>query len=215
MKVQAKAGATWARLDDSDAGEGLSIFFSQKSTDEVRWRLDVYAKLDTGAELLVGWFYVSPPSATDPIGPVTRQVGAAVCPGAKTWSVCASPALGSQVVVNETADISLNSSKCCTAPVGVTRVGERYGYLADSAAGITQFANSLFPGRTITSIAAVGLVGGGSVQINSGPVITVPAGVGFNLEPGALIQKVDASTGSSPVITMTNVVWVIEFLESA
>lgn len=215
MKVQAKAGAVFARLDDSDAGEGLAIFFSQKASDEVRWRFDVYAKLDTGAELLVGWFFVSPPSATDPIGPVTRQVGAAVCPGAKTWSVCVSPALGSQVVPNESADISLQSSKCCTAPVGVTRVGQRYGYLADNASGVTQLVNSIFPGRTVTSIAAVGLAGGGSVQINAGPVITVPVGVGFNLEPGAVIQKIDASTGASPVISMTNVVWAIEFLESA
>lgn len=215
MKVQAKAGATWARLEGSNSGEGLSIFFSQSENDEVRWRFDVYAKLDTGAELLVGWFYVSPPSATDPKGPQTRQVGAAVCPGAKTWSVCVSPALGSQVVLNETADISLHSSKCCTAPVGASRVGERYGYLAGTATGITQLVNSLLPGRTVTSIAAVGLTGGGTVQINAGPVITVPEGVGMSLDPRALIQKIDASTGSSPVITMTNVVWVIEFLESA
>ncbi len=215
MKVQAKAGSQWARLDDSDAGEGLAIFFSQSESDTVRWRFDVYAKVDNGAELLVGWFYVSPPSATDPIGPVTRQVGAAVCPGAITWSVCASPALGSVSATNESNNITLVSSKCCTAPVGVTRVGERYGYLADTSPGATQVVSTILPGRTVTAISAFGLAGGGTVQINSGPTITVPSGVGLNLEPKALIQKVDASTGASPTISMTNVDWVIEYLESA
>jgi len=215
MKVQAKAGTSFARLDDGNAGEGLAIFFSQSESDEVRWRFDVYAKVDTGAELLVGWFYVSPPSATDPVGPLTRQVGAAVCPGAITWSVAVSPALGSQSANPESNDIALVSSKCCTAPVGVTRVGERYGYLADTAPGITQTILTILPGRTITSIAAVGLALGGTIQINGGPTITIPAGSGFSLEPKALIQKLDGAVNPSPTIAFNNVNWTIEYLESA
>lgn len=211
MKIQAKAGATFARLDDSDAGEGLAIFFSQNSTDVVRWRFDVFALLDDGSEMLVGWFFVSPPSATAPIGQLTRQVGAAVCPGAKSWSVMASPASNSQAAANETANITLASSKCCTAPVGVSRVGERYGYKAGATPG-GGVAVSIQPGMTVTRIMAIGLAGGGSFQITSGgDVVSIPAGAQVYFEPQAVIQTIPGSSS----ITFTNVNYAIEFKESA
>jgi|SRR6478735_5643213 len=207
MKAQAKAGAAFARLDDSDAGEGLAIFFSQSGPDTVRWRLDVYAKLDTGAECLVGTLYVSPPGVTTPAGPLSRQVGAAVCPGAKTWSVCAYPASGSQAALGESAQIELTSSKCCTAPVGVTRVGERYAYRSGSPPGPTVF--SAAAGRVITRLTAVAIAPGGSVQVGSGEdIIAIPTGTTLILEPKAPIP-------AFAQITLTNVNWTIEFLESA
>lgn len=205
MKVQAKTGTTAARLDDSDSGEGLAIFFSQAKADTVRWRFDVYAKVDTGAELLVGFFYVSPPSVTTPTGEVTRQVGAAVCPGAKSWTVMVSPALGSQAVSNECADINLVSSKCCTAPVGVSRVGERYSYIASD---VSPSFHTVLAGQVITRISAHG-VGAGTIQIGSaGPLIRVANGADVVLEPKAPIQP------GTP-ITFTLVTYLIEYLESA
>lgn len=207
MKVQSKAGTNFAALDDSSAGEGLAIFFSQSASDNTRWRFDVYARLNTGQDLLVGFFYVSPPNATNPVGPLTRQVGAAVCPGAVTWNVVASPGAGSQAASQETGDITLISSKCCTAPVGVSRVGERYGY----SAGAGNAAIPVVQGQTITGISAVGLTGGGTVVLGPGNTITVPAGVGMSLEPQALIQL----PVSSPLIVFTNVDWVVEYKESA
>lgn len=211
MKVQAKAGASFARYEDSDAGEGLAIFFSQSATDVVRWRFDVYALLDTGVELLVGWFFVSPPSATVPIGQLTRQVGAAVCPGAKSWSVLVSPASDSQSAENESADITLTSSKCCTAPVGSSRVGERYGYRAGTTPG-AGLAVAIQPGMTVTRIMAIGLAGGGTFQITSGgDMVTIPAGAQVYFEPQALIRTIPGSSS----ITFTNVNYAIEFKESA
>ncbi len=207
MKVQAKAGAQFCALDDSTAGEGLAIFFSQGLADETRWKFEVYAHLDTGQDLLVGSFFVSPPSATTPSGPPTRQVGAAVCPGAVTWQVIVSPAAGAQSATQESADVTLISSKCCTAPVGVSRVGERYTYHSANG-GIVNI--TVPPGRTVTGIAALGLSGGGSMSINSGNLIVVPEGISINLEPKAAIPQLPG-----PVISFSNVDFVVEYLESA
>src|SRR3954469_22333710 len=152
MKLQAKASAQFATIDGGDVGEGLAIFFSQDQGATTRWRLDVSASLDDGSERLVGTIYVSPPSATTPIGALPRQVAAAVCPGAKSWSVLCSPANGPIAATEECASIELASSKCCTAPVGLTRVSERYGYKAAVTAGATNY--TFLPGQTITRIIA-------------------------------------------------------------
>ena len=208
MKIQAKAGTQFAALDDSSAGEGLAIFLSQSDKDTVRWHFEVMAKLDTGAELIVGSFDVSPPLATTPIGNLTRQVAAAVCPGAISWSVTVKAAIGSVAAPTETADLTLISSKCCTAPVGVSRVAERYGYIAGSAASATALVN-LFAGQVVTKIIAIGLAGGGTVIVAGGPGIPVPAGAQVVLEPKAPIPF------GTAVLSFTNVVYVVEYLESA
>jgi len=206
MKVQAKAGYAFASLDDSDAGEGLAIFFSQSATDTQRWRLEVYATLDNGMNMLVGFFYVSPPNAINPpTGPLSRQVAAAVCPGAKSWEVIASAVGGSAAANNEMASIHLASSKCCTAPVGVTRVGERYGFESGVAAAPTNF--NVLPGRTITRITVSGIAPGGQVNLGYGTLATVPTGVVLTLDPKAPIV--------SAQISFNLVNYAVEYLESA
>ena len=205
MKLQARANTQYAALDDGTAGEGLAIFFSQSATDVNRWRIDVHAKLDTGAELLVGTFYISPPITTTPIGPLTRQVAAAVCPGAITWSVYAT-AFGNDggTPATETADITLISSKCCTAPVGVTRVGERYGYHAGVVGGVLATVTPL-PGQIVTRVSATATAAG-AVALAGGQTIVVPNGTSVALEPKAPIVL---------GIQFLNVDYVIEYLESA
>lgn len=208
MKLQAKAGAQFAALDDETAGEGLAIFFSQGLADIDRWKIEVYAKLSTGQELLVGFFFVSPPSATTPKGPPTRQVAAAVCPGAKSWSVVVSPVVGSQAASTETADITLISSKCCTAPVGVTRVNERYIYRAGSAIP-GPVALTIEAGKTIKSWSAIAAgTGAGSIQLGTGNTIPLPNGDSVSADPN--IQLPDTDT-----LTFTNVDYFVEMLESA
>ncbi len=207
MKIQAKGGNAYAALDDSDAGEGVAIFFSQAADSEQRWRLDIYARLDTGADSLVGTVYVSPPNASNPQGPLTRQVAAAVCPGAKSWSVAVNAALiTGQTAANEYAAIELTSSRCCTAPVGVSRVSERYGVIA-SVANAPQTLNIL-PGQTVTEITAVGHGGGGTITV-LGVSIAVAAGATVRLNPKALIPAGVNALG------FNGVDWSVEYLESA
>ncbi len=202
MRLQAKDTAQTAYLDDADAGEGLSIFFSQAAADIVRWRLDVYARLDNGAELAVGTFWVSPPPAVFPFDRLTRLVAIAVCPGAVNWSVtCSAQTPGS----NEDATIELFSSKCCTAPAGVKRVSERYGYLSGVAGG-APVSQAILPGQTITRIVAFGTGAGG---VSMGTLITLAAGNTLVLEPKALTNF------GATAISFLNCNWCIEFLESA
>jgi hypothetical protein len=205
MKILAGSKGQWCTLDDSDAGEGLAIFFGQSSKDIQYWKLDVYATIDAGSNLLVGTIFVSPPTATSPAGPPTRQVGLAVCPGAKSWAVYASPVLATPAgqFTNESANIELVSSPCCTAPAGVSRVGQRYGVVAGTVAAAVI---DILPGQVVTRISATG-TGAGSVQFQGEPAIPVALNYTLILEPKAQIP--------AKTITFANVSYVIEFLESA
>lgn len=207
MKLQAKAGSQFATIDGGEVGEGLAIFFSQDATTSVRWRLEVSASLDDGSERLVGSFYVSPPLATNPLGALTRQVAAAVCPGAKSWSVVCYAAGGPIAAPEQGASIELASSKCCTAPVGLSRVSERYGYYAGVVGGVAASIN-LLPGQTVTRISATA-TGAGFVTIGAGQTVLVPVGTSAVLEPRAPIPQIVAA------ISFTNVNYVVEYLESA
>ena len=207
MKIQAKAPNNIAFLEDSDSGEGLAVFFSQGVNDTQRWRLDILARLDTGADILVGIVYVSPPTATNPSGVPTRQVAAAICPGAKSWSVITKPSLlTGQEATSECAQIELASSPCCTSPVGVNRVNERYGYASGNAGGGSSIYQVL-PGQTITRIEAHGTAAG-SILFSGGNTIVVANGQVVVLEPKALIEP-------NTNITFTNVSFLIEYKESA
>jgi hypothetical protein len=131
----------------------------------------------------------------------------AVCPGALTWSVEVSAAPDPEgTIVAETAELILASSKCCTAPMGVSRVGERYIYRADQVTPGSQTIKVL-AGQKVTGIAAIGLPGGGYIDMG-GDTITIPESAGMNLEPGV-------SLAPNSSVIFTNVSWVIEYLESA
>lgn len=205
MRINSKAGVQRAAFDGASAGEGLSVFFSQNGNSTARYRALVRAMLSEG-EFDVGEFYISPPVVTTGVaGRLSRMVAAAVCPGATSWSVEISAVPAPDTIPEETADIILSSSKCCTAPVGVTRVGERWDYNAGSG-GTQSFV--AYPGRRVTRVTGYGLGGGGSIQVPTRPLITVPAGVSVELDPqGAMIPNA--------TFTLTNLDWVVEFLESA
>lgn len=209
MDINSKLRSQVAALDDTDCGEGLSIFFSQNGDDTVRYRFLVKVKTDQGL-YDIGEFYSSPPLATPTRpGRLSRMLAAAVCPGAVGWSVEveAMPAVGVEVAIPpEVAKIILNSSKCCTAPVGVHRVNERYLYSAGSVAVATNIV--VPPGRTVTGIAVIGHTGGGIVSVGGGDTITVPENVSMNLQPGAHLPP-------NALISLDDVDYVIEYLESA
>lgn len=211
MRVNSRTTVQAGVVDD-DAGEGLAIFFSQNGNSVARYRFIVYANINQGV-LCMGDFYSSPPLSTPSLpGRQTRMLAAAVCPGATGWTVEVSGVpidLGEGLEIPEdTADIILASSRCCTSPVGVTRVGERYNYRANDATGVSENF-ILLPGQRATGIAVIGSAGGGTVQIGSGgDVIVVPDGISMNLEPGSLLDP-------NQLIIFGNVNWVIEYLESA
>lgn len=207
MRINSKLGVQHATYDSETAGEGLAIFFSQNAGDVSRYRFQVKAITDQGT-LQVGQFFVSPPGATTPTGPLTRMVAGAVCPGAKSWAVEISCA--DTEITPETANVTLTSSKCCTAPVGVSRVGERYFYLAGNVLG-GAVTLPIALGRKLTSWAVAASSGtNGAVQLsaNNASIVTVPAGFTASAEPKAQFDGAET-------ITFTNVTYFAEFLESA
>lgn len=211
MKIQSKSGSQFAALDDDTAGEGLAIFLSQDSSDFQRYYIEVYAKTNS-QESLVGYFYTSPPRCTTPGGPQSRQVGAAVCPGAQSWSVLIRGAIEGNPP--ETSDITLTSSKCCTAPVGVSRVGERYRY--DAGGGLGATSRVILPGQVVTKvIASARAAGPGTFDVGTGEAaIHVEAGHTYVLEPKAPLSVFDLA-GAFLALHFTDLDWVIEMKESA
>jgi hypothetical protein len=205
MRIFAKNAWQVATYDGLDAGEGLAIFFSQSSGDEQRYHFIVKAITDQDT-LVVGQFFTSPPSATDPAGPLTRMVAAAVCPGAKSWTVEVKSGFDPSFTdhQNETADLVLTSSKCYTAPVGVTRVSERYAYRAGTSGTLT-----IRSGQRIVSWSAIAIGGtAGSVTIGSGNTVVIPANSSVSAEPGSGLLQQDN-------IVFVNCDWFVELLESA
>lgn len=211
MKIQSKSNSQFAALDDDTAGEGLAIFLSQDSADFQRYYIEVYAKTNS-QESLVGSFYTSPPRCTTPGGPQSRQVGAAVCPGAQSWSVLIRGAIANNPP--ETADITLISSKCCTAPVGVSRVGERYRY--DAGGGLGVSSRVMLPGQVVTKvIASARAAGSGVFDLGTGEAtIFVEAGHTVVLEPKVRLSAFDFAGGFLE-LHFNNLDWVIEMTESA
>jgi len=209
MLIDSKSGVQRAALDDSDAGEGLAIFFSQEGNSVCRYRILVKARIDQGYYDM-GEFFISPPDIAvigdTPPGRLSRMVGAAICPGAIGWSLDISAVPDSEgLIPEETAEVVLASSKCCASPVGVSRVGERYGY----AAGNADASYPVPAGQTITGIAAIGAIGGGTIVIDGGYTIVVPEGISVNFEPMAPIRP-------NAVIVFTDLdSYAIEYLESA
>lgn len=201
-RINSAARSQQVVLDDSDSAEGLAIFFSQDGSAEARYRFLVKAVIDQGV-YDIGEFYTSPPGATDIPGRLSRMVAGAICPGATGWRVEVSCVASPEIPSDETADVILASSRCCAEP-GVKRVGERYNY--ETGTGTSNF--TVRAGMTVTGIAALGLVGDGSVTIAGGSTIVVPAGISVNLAPEAPIPP-------NSVIAFGNCDWTVEYLESA
>lgn len=222
MRVNSKGNTQLATFDGTLAGEGLAIFLSQGPTDIGRWRFVVKA-MNSQMTMQVGEVFSSPPNATNPDGGLSRMIAGAVCPGVESWAVEVSCAPMFQVGLNnqpdtisvppdETADVVLLSSKCCTGPIGLTRVSERYLYQAGSALNGTATLHIL-PGRTIKSWSAIASgVGDGSAQltaVNDANVVVVPNGTTATGEPGIQILNPAAT------LVFTNVNYIVEYLESA
>lgn len=206
-RINSKKGVQYEAFDGAAAGEGLAIFFSQNGDSVCRYRCLVKAMIGEGV-FDVGEFFISPPGVTSIPGRLSRMVAGAVCPGATSWAIqiSAIPSNDEETIPAETADIILSSSRCCTSPIGVTRVGERYNYVADSSpSGLSTF--TVRAGMTITGVAAIGLTGGGTIDLG-GDSIVVPEGISMNMEPKAPLVP-------NQLITLSNVDWVIEYLESA
>lgn len=211
MRINSRAGTQYASFDGSEAGEGLAIFFSQSATDVGRYRFVVKA-INSQQTMQVGIFYSSPPVATTPNGGLTRMLAGAVCPGVESWCVEIT-CMNTDEASDETADVTLLSSKCCTSPVGVTRAAERYFYNAGDATGGVATINNA-PGRVVKSWSAIAGGTAGSVvisNVDSGNTITVPANTSVQAEPG--VQFLDNMLGT--LFTFNNVAFFVEFLESA
>lgn len=205
MRVNSKLRCE-AAFDGSNAGEGLAIFFSQNGDATARFRFLVKAMIGEGV-YQVGECYSSPPNATPVPGRQSRMIAGAVCPGATSWTVEVSAIPNTEgILPAETADIVLASSKCCS-DMGVNRVGERYRYHSGNNTGILSNFTVL-AGMKVTGITALGAAGDGTVVIDSGDSILVPADVSINLAPGSSIRP-------NGLIELNNVIWVIEYLESA
>jgi hypothetical protein len=202
-RFNSKAGTQRFTFDGADAGEGLAVFLSQTGDATNRYRFLVEAMIGEGV-YDVGTFYSSPPTATAIPGKLSRMIAAAICPGATSWAVTVAPVKGVEDFASEDAEVILASSRCFTSPVGIDRVSERYAYHANS--GTQNF--TVLAGMTVTSIGAVGIGGGGTVIIDGGDTISIPTGIGVNLEPKSPIRP-------NSVIAFNSVDWAIEYLESA
>lgn len=203
LRIRSKGGTQFGAFD-GDGGEGLAIFLTQKNTDVSRYRFNVIAKTSQGP-LEVGVFFSSPPTCILPTGSPTRMVAGAVCPGAESWDVYVTCA--DQNPADETALVVLTSSKCCTSPIGVTRVSERYAYFAGKTPALSTF--NVLPGMRILSWSAVASQGvDGSVDLGASPVIIVPSGFSVSGTPGQGLFDTEA-------FSFTNCEWFIEYLESA
>jgi hypothetical protein len=94
-------------------GDSLSVHLSQAPGSAAVWRLKVFVHVVEG-EFYLGEIVTTPPSVS---GIPARTVLIASCPAAMGWKVVASCA-----TAGETADVLLQSSKCCSSAIGVTKV---------------------------------------------------------------------------------------------
>jgi len=178
MRINSKLGVQHATFDGCEAGEGLAIFFSQNADDVVRYRFLVKAMIGEGI-YQVGIFYSSPPNIGGASGPLTRMIGGAVCPGATSWAVDVSAVDVGEGVTPETAEWCFLLSRCFTAPIGVTRVNERYTYRASNGTATLQ----VLAGQTLKSWGVVASQGvDGFVETDALPIITVPNGFTVSAE---------------------------------
>jgi hypothetical protein len=93
-------------------GDVLSIHLSQQADSGAVWTIRVRV------QIAQGWFrlgqFVTNTVATD--GAPARVVGFASCPGARGWALEVSCPTDAEI-----ADLVIQSSKCCSAVLGVTK----------------------------------------------------------------------------------------------
>jgi hypothetical protein len=206
LQLQSRASNQTAYFDGDKVGDALSIFFSQNAECVGRWRLTIKA-ITSQSSMIVGVLFVSPPSATNPHGMTSRMVGAAIVPGVVGWEVdciCVGGGEGGSVP-DESANVMLLSSQCCTAPVGVSRVGERYFYATGPGASYVVQPGQRVKSWTVSAAAAVG-----SVSINGASAIVVPANTTLVGRPESSLPMIE-----SFAFTGVGLNWFIELLESA
>ena len=100
--------------DPKLVGDSLSIHLAQQGGSSAVWTLDVWVQIAQG-EFFVGRIVTTAPSAGN--NP-SRTVGIATIPGAIGWSVQATCPTD-----DEAADLTLQSSRCCTAAIGLIKIG--------------------------------------------------------------------------------------------
>ncbi len=198
MQVTGGKGSQLLALDTSDAGSACAVYISEANQSVARWRVRLQADLNgSGSFTDVGTFVTSPPTATTPKGSPARMVAGAYMPGAKGWQCLISLADDGDVKGAQ-ADFNLSSYEGM-GPLGLTRVSERYIYLAGTSGASATVAVKV--GQVVTSWSAASDGVAATVQIGTGNTITIPAS--------------DAVSGKPFNFTFTHCDYFIELLESA
>jgi len=92
-------------------GDSLSVHLSQNQRSAAVWTLEIWVHTQQGSFIL-GTGSTIPPTLGSR---ASRTVAIANCPGATGWHVVATSA-----TAGETAELVLDSSKCCSSTPGVT-----------------------------------------------------------------------------------------------
>lgn len=103
-------------------GDALSVHLAQQATSAAIWTLNVWV------QVAQGWFWLGAKNSTSPAAgdDPSRTVIIATCPGAMGWRVDAyCPTDG------EIADLTLQSSRCCSSVPGVFKLNDPAGSATD------------------------------------------------------------------------------------
>lgn len=207
MQVTGGKGSQLLQLDSSDAGSACAIYLSEPNSSIARWRVRLQADLNGSGNFTdVATFVTSPPTATSPKGSPARMVAGAYMPGSKGWQILVTLANpDDDGVKGAVADFNLSSYEGM-GPLGLTRISERYSYLAgQSGASATV---TIKVGQRVTSWSAASDGVAASVTIAGGNTISIPASDAVSGKPeGSLEGKFD--------FVFTHCDYFIELLESA
>jgi len=152
-----------AVADDQDGKGGLAVMVTQPRGSTARYRCQLYAQTPVG-NMLVGEFTVCPPTQH-----LSRVVAIATCPGAVRW-ILTGNTVGGTVADNGLLDMAVGVP--AGSEPGVRRISERFKQYSGSVAAVV----SLLAGETLTKWTANSSAGG-TLLIDTNPLITIPAGV--------------------------------------
>jgi hypothetical protein len=160
--------------DPSLVGDSLSVHLAQQGNSGAVWTLHVWV------QIAQGWFHLGFITTTPPtvVGEdASRTVAIATCPGAIGWRVDAYCPTDDEI-----ADLTLQSSRCCTSAIGVSKVNSS-DVLADdpwlqnfSVALANSFVVSTAPGiaRSLT-LQIDGTLASGTYYLQLWNLAAVPA----------------------------------------